>query len=578
MSREAQIPLVLWITAAIVAHLAGGGGAVEVAQVLEDRNSIRAVVRAVRDGLRAPETTFEILTDNVDPTLRNEQAEAPDKDAPASDVDPNAPPETQKPDPATALQQSKPDESKNPASEPEKPKAPEPEKPKPEVANVEPVKPATPPPPPADHRIAVRQHVEKNQQDNPNANRIADDANNTKEEMVARIRSHDQDDPDPTPGAHAATGPRGEVGDSDHTKIAQSEDKPGDPKNAPGEKTARSTSAEHSNPAPPAPPAPNVARPSSMPGPAKNSQTAGRRASAQPPNPATPPPTAGGAGPSSPETIEGNKGYVVDPANPGGDGSSRMAGRKRPPLPYKSPVKVGQVGLGAPGVPGGPNLNLDMPGVVQAVGSDKLKQERAADGEARRSAHRGSWETNKFERWRAAIENYEPAVKLGNQTSLNAARVPFATYINTIHNRLHPIFAEEFLASLDNLPTSHTLNQDLVTHIEIVLSKDEGRIVRIGVTKASGVTAFDIVALNSVSRASPFGKAPDAIVSPDGNVYLHWEFHRDPFDACTTRNARPFLLKSAPTLTPKGPPPKKAPTPTPADDRNRPLAPRVIDG
>jgi hypothetical protein len=87
-----------------------------------------------------------------------------------------------------------------------------------------------------------------------------------------------------------------------------------------------------------------------------------------------------------------------------------------------------------------------------------------------------------------------------------------------------------------------------------------------GVTKASGVTAFDIVALNSVQRASPYGKAPDAIVSPDGNVYLHWEFHRDPFDACTTRNARPFLLKSAPTIGVKPAPPPPPPPAKPGDE------------
>jgi hypothetical protein len=144
--------------------------------------------------------------------------------------------------------------------------------------------------------------------------------------------------------------------------------------------------------------------------------------------------------------------------------------------------------------------------------------------------------------------------------------VPFATYINTIHNRLHPIFAEEFLASLDGLPPSHSLNQELVTHVEIVLSKDEGRIVRMGITRASGVTAFDVVALNSISRAAPYGKSPDVIVSPDGNVYLHWEFHRDPFDACTTRNARPFMLKNAPTVTPTPAAPKKAPVLKPGDD------------
>ena len=75
-----------------------------------------------------------------------------------------------------------------------------------------------------------------------------------------------------------------------------------------------------------------------------------------------------------------------------------------------------------------------------------------------------------------------------------------------------------------------------------------------GVTKRSGSTIFDAVALEALDRASPFGKAPDIIASPDGNVYLHWEFHRDPFDACSTRNAHPILLKHPPKLKPNLPP------------------------
>src|SRR5690606_35065333 len=105
--------------------------------------------------------------------------------------------------------------------------------------------------------------------------------------------------------------------------------------------------------------------------------------------------------------------------------------------------------------------------VVASVGDKQLAMERASDGAARRSAHRGQGPKNNFERYRAAIENYDPSVKEGNQTALNAARVPFATYINMIHNRLHPIFAEEFLASLENLPPSNALNGNLITHLEI---------------------------------------------------------------------------------------------------------------
>src|SRR5262249_1973949 len=116
-------------------------------------------------------------------------------------------------------------------------------------------------------------------------------------------------------------------------------------------------------------------------------------------------------------------------------------------------------------------------------------------------------------RWGVAIENYAPSVRLGNTTALNSARAPFPTYLVAVHNRIHPLFADQCLGSLGVLPPGHPLSQDLSVHIEIVLAKDTGKIVRMGVVKISGVTAFDLAALDAVSRAAPFGKAPDAIAS-----------------------------------------------------------------
>jgi TonB family protein len=144
-----------------------------------------------------------------------------------------------------------------------------------------------------------------------------------------------------------------------------------------------------------------------------------------------------------------------------------------------------------------------------------------------------------------AIERYKPVVKRDNTSSLQGIALPFATYINAIHTRLHPAFAEE-LAAFNLLPRSQALSGDLITVLEAAVSPADGRLVRVGIVRGSGVTAFDTAALNAIDHAQPFGKAPDVIVSYDGKVYLHWEFHRDPNDACTTRNAFPYLLHSAP--------------------------------
>ena len=75
------------------------------------------------------------------------------------------------------------------------------------------------------------------------------------------------------------------------------------------------------------------------------------------------------------------------------------------------------------------------------------------------------------------------------------------------------------------------------------------RLVRRGVTSTSGITAFDISAIAAVDRAAPFGTPPAEIISPDGNVYLHWEFRRDDM-ACSTLFAHPFILNVQPKPAP----------------------------
>ena len=105
---------------------------------------------------------------------------------------------------------------------------------------------------------------------------------------------------------------------------------------------------------------------------------------------------------------------------------------------------------------------------------------------------------------------------------------------------------------------------DIYTSLEIVVNHDQGRIQRMGVTRTSGVTAFDVAALESVYRAQPFGAPPGAIVSPDGNVYLHWEFHRG-LEACGTVNAHPYLLK----VQPKSAPVPLEPAAPPAEEPER---------
>ncbi|MBI4701914.1 MAG: energy transducer TonB, partial [Deltaproteobacteria bacterium] len=201
------------------------------------------------------------------------------------------------------------------------------------------------------------------------------------------------------------------------------------------------------------------------------------------------PASEGGEGPRAQSAVAGAEGvYSLDPSGGESDGHERRQARQ---ALSGSPGRRGAAGEF--GVPGRYRLSL---GALEATaGPERVAEDQRRARAARLSRHRGSWEGTDFERYRAAIENYDPSVKPGNQTSLNAARVPFASYINQMHNQIHPIFADSFLGSLDNLPKEHPLsNMKMFARLEIVLTK-EGRLTKMGIVRTSGNTAFDIAAL-----------------------------------------------------------------------------------
>ncbi len=495
MRRDASTPLILWICAAICAHYIFAEGGGVIAEIHNDHAALGDLVEKFRDRLRGRDRPLEV-------TFADEPKVAESKDQPKALEKRDA----QKP----AEAQKAPSKKAVPLT----------------------AKPAAPAPPPApdkpDHRIAVRQHAKPDQKDNPNANFIGDQANQVDQETVSTQTSHDRDDQKPSPG-ETHVGPQDDVGNSDKNHVGQHEDQAGEKNRGAGEH-----GREHEE----------------QPVVKQSPRLAGRGV----PRSAEAKPAAGGA-------EDANDGWTFNPIRTpgptpgsGGAASTTAVKKDRPRT-----GALGWLGLGARPGPGEVNLNLTHEGVVAAVGRDELEKQREGDGERRRSEHRGSWASSGIDRWRSAIENYVTSVKIGNQTSLNTALSPFATYIADIHNRIHPIFAEGFLDSLGSLPSTHPLNdQRLITKLEIVLSPI-GSIVQLGIVRTSGVTAFDVAALDSVQRASPFGVAPVAIISRDGNVYLHWEFHRDEVFACSTANARPYLLTTPPKPASPAPSPPNAP-------------------
>ncbi len=150
-------------------------------------------------------------------------------------------------------------------------------------------------------------------------------------------------------------------------------------------------------------------------------------------------------------------------------------------------------------------------------------------------------------RYVGVLSGYDSTVSAREPTSLGAENYrPWAVYLNAMHNRVHPIFVDQFLARLDRLAGGDALNEKtLMVRLEIALDGG-GRIARLGVVRSSGLTAFDLGALDAVSRAGPFGRVLPGLLSADGMMYAQWEFHRDPVFACSTKNARPYHLSGSP--------------------------------
>jgi hypothetical protein len=550
MTRAPETPIILWICAAVCAHFVFAEGGEKVAEKYEDSSYLLGMGARARGAAASKDQQIEVVT--------NEEGKPLDEEPPV--------PEEKKP--KAKKEEKKPDEAKKPEppKAPEQPKAPEV---KIAVKEDDPLKKLDEVPLKQDNRIAVKQHAQKNQEDNPNAKFIADEANKVQEESVATQTAHDQDDPNPTPGANKTAGPQDKTGDSERTKIADSEEHKGEQNKAPGEKGTEFSVLPHDNIPLDKPQAQTKIAAQEQSKDIPRSGGDGRTPSQTQTNPNQPQLAPGAPPAPSPDVMAGANGtWIVNPMKPGLPSDPQQKGvpgttNQKPPVAQSAP-NTKWLGLGGNPGPGQLNLNLTQNGVVAAVGVDQLRKEREADGERRKSEHRGSWTASNFERWRNAIENYVSSVKPGNQTALNTAAVPFASYLNTIHNRIHPIFADNFLGSLDNLPKNHPMNDPKIsTRLEIVVSPKEGRIVKMGVVKTSGITAFDIAALDSVNRAQPFGPAPNAIVSPDGNVYLHWEFHRDEVFACSTMHARPFMLNApAKPQSPEPEPPGSPNAPT----------------
>ena len=210
--------------------------------------------------------------------------------------------------------------------------------------------------------------------------------------------------------------------------------------------------------------------------------------------------------------------------------------------------------VGEPGQPGESPFRLNHHDYDRVIGYDVAEAERRTAALAQKSHAPGRWDRleAKLALMRSSLENFTPNVRVGNQSELGTRAHPFAAYIASVHRQIHKFWGDGFLAELDSKASLGTYPLNLVTALEISL-KPDGTINQIIISRPSGVLPFDVAAMESVQMAAPFPSPPAVIKSRDGNVYITWLFHRDERQ-CATDFVNPHILTTPAKPAPPTPP------------------------
>jgi len=276
----------------------------------------------------------------------------------------------------------------------------------------------------------------------------------------------------------------------------------------------------------------------------------------------------------APETDKSGEDEVAQGILRGDEGDGGDEGEGGDGRPSKEPGVMSMRGVTARGAPGGPVLpqpsekrgsggrrgkvgktgkkgiktDISFDDYERIVGKDKAQSE-VKIAQRKKSKKKGRWRRQR-ERVMSSLENFVPEVQPGNQTALKTRAEPFAIYIARMHRRIHELWGFGYIAELDAKPRSSELNnQKLMTKLELVINPD-GTIDKATVVQHSGVTQFDVAALDVAFTAEPYEPTPKDIRSPDGKVYLHWRFHRD-WRQCGTFGVEKFILDKAPADNPQ---------------------------
>lgn len=130
---------------------------------------------------------------------------------------------------------------------------------------------------------------------------------------------------------------------------------------------------------------------------------------------------------------------------------------------------------------------------------------------------------------RASLESFGHDVRPGNHTGVNPKSGAFGSYIGVIHRKIHARWANGYLMDLDlrEPPGSAMNDPTLNAKLEFVILAETGELEAVNIVNSSGQVRFDAQAIAIAHSTGPHPNPPAELVSPNGKVYVHWNFWRD---------------------------------------------------
>ena len=118
-------------------------------------------------------------------------------------------------------------------------------------------------------------------------------------------------------------------------------------------------------------------------------------------------------------------------------------------------------------------------------------------------------------------------IPIGSFTAMNTNRYLFYSFYQRVDRQIRHRWESKLLAAMNSRPPVKMVDRDRgiwSTELEIILDK-KGYFLRADVHRSSGITLFDLAAIDVFKEGAPILNPPKGLAAKDGKIYLQYNFN-----------------------------------------------------